>query len=376
MVDPLLALTVFGALTALLALLFWPRRGVMARISQLSHLSSRVLLEDALKHVYTCESVGRPCTLESLAGRLEVSRGKAAELFNRLAEAELTRNTETGPRLTEQGRGSALQLVRTHRLWERYLADRTGVPAGEWHEKAERMEHALSSEETEELAARLGHPAWDPHGDPIPTPDGELPKVERTTLSGVEVGRTVEVVHLEDEPRVIYDALLEDGLELGTRVEVTGRGGNAVHVRGRGREWSLDPVVAGNVTVRLLPEGESADAPVSTLLDVPTGGSARVIGISPACKGAQRRRLLDLGIVRGTVIEAAFRSVGGDPIAYRIRGALIALRREQAEWVRVEVLTDEPVENGRPTEVGPSAGAYSSGEDGRSANSALPEEVA
>jgi len=76
------------------------------------------------------------------------------------------------------------------------------------------------------------------------------------------------------------------------------------------------------------------------------------------------------------VIEAAFRSVGGDPIAYRIRGALIALRREQAEWVRVEVLTDEPVENGRPTEVGPSAGAYSSGGDGRSANSALPEEVA
>lgn len=337
MIDPAVALVAFAAFAALGALLFWPRLGIIARLSQLSHLSERVLLEDALKHVYTCESVGRPCTLESLAGRLEVSRGRAADLFKQLAEAELARNTETGPKLTDEGRSSALQLVRSHRLWERYLADRTGVPAGEWHDRAERMEHALSSEQTEELAARLGHPAWDPHGDPIPTSGGELPRVERTTLSGVDVGRTVEVVHLEDEPRVIYDALLEDGLDVGARLEVVSRDGNAVTIRAHGRERALDMVVAANVTVRLLAEGVRADAPVATLVDLEPGESARVVGISPRCKGAQRRRLLDLGVVRGTVIEAAFRSAGGDPIAYRIRDALIALRREQAEWVRVEL---------------------------------------
>lgn len=338
MIDPVSALTAFGALAAVLALLFWPRRGVVAWLGRMSHLSERVLLEDAVKHVYTCESMGRSCSLESLAGRLEISRGRAAGLLSQLAESGLTRNDESGPRLTEEGRASALQLVRTHRLWERYLADRTGVPAGEWHEKAERMEHALSTEETDELAARLGHPAWDPHGDPIPTSGGELPKVERLTLSGAEPGRTVEIVHLEDEPREIYDALLEDGLDLGARVEVLGRDGNRVRLRARGREWALDQVVARNVTVRHLPEGARADAAVATLLEVEPGGSARVVGISPACKGSQRRRLLDLGVVRGTVIETAFRSAGGDPIAYRIRGALIALRREQAEWVRVEPL--------------------------------------
>lgn len=340
MVDPLIALVVFGALVALTALLLWPRRGIVARVRRISHLSERVLLEDALKHVYTCESVGRACTLESLAGRLDVSRGRAADLLKALAERELTRQTEAGPKLTEQGRSSALQLVRTHRLWERYLADRTGVPAGEWHEEAERMEHALSSEEADELAARLGHPAWDPHGDPIPTAGGELPRVERATLSGVDVGRTVEIVHLEDEPRVIYDALLEDGFDVGSRVEVVGRDRNTVRLRARGREWALDQVVAGNVTVRSLPEGVRADAPVATLVDVRPGESGRVVGISPACKGAQRRRLLDLGVVRGTVVEAAFGSAGGDPVAYRIRGALIALRREQAEWVRVELGAD------------------------------------
>jgi DtxR family Mn-dependent transcriptional regulator len=203
------------------------------------------------------------------------------------------------------------------------------------------MEHALSSEETDELAARLGHPAWDPHGDPIPTSGGELPSVERATLSTVEPGRAVEIIHVEDEPREIYDALLEDGLDVGARVEVLGRDDQRVQVRSRGRDWSIDRLVAGNVTVRRLAEGERADAAVATLMDLPVGDSARVLGISPACKGSQRRRLLDLGVVRGTVIGAVFRSAGGDPIAYRIRGALIALRKEQAEWVRDELLSED-----------------------------------
>ena len=79
----------------------------------------------------------------------------------------------------------------------------------------------------------------------------------------------------------------------------------------------------------------SADAPVRTLVDMAPGERARVVGLSPACQGAQRRRLLDLGVVRGTEVEAALRSATGDPVAYRIRGALIALRREQAAWIRI-----------------------------------------
>lgn len=336
MVDPLIALSVFTGLVAASALLLWPRWGLVARVRRMAHLSERVLLEDALKHVYTCRSIGRECSLESLAGQLEVSTGRAADLLTHLASSGLIRNEPTGPRLTDAGRESALRLVRSHRLWERYLADRTGVPPGEWHAEAERMEHTLSEEQAEALAARLGHPAWDPHGDPIPTAGGELPKMDRLSLAAAEVGRTFEIVHLEDEPRAIYDLLLEDGLDLGARIEVVERTGNAVSVRARGRTWTLETVVARNVTVRALPAGVSADAPVTTLVDLRPGESGRVVGISPACQGSQRRRLLDLGVVRGTVIEAAFRSAGGDPMAYVIRGALIALRREQAAWIRVE----------------------------------------
>lgn len=336
MVDPALALLIFATLVAAAAALFWPKRGILPRMARASRFTERVLLEDALKHVYTCESIGRVCMLESLAGQLEVSTGKAADLLSRLAESGLIRSEESGPLLTDEGRDSALRLVRTHRLWERYLADRTGVPAGEWHAEAERMEHTLSPEEADALAARLGHPAWDPHGDPIPTTGGELPEVERLTLAGVRAGRTVEIIHLEDEPREIFDALLADGLGLGTRLDVVDRSERVVRVRARGREWTLAGPVARNVSVRVLPEGETADQPAATLLDLRPGESGRVVGISPACQGTQRRRLLDLGVVKGTKIRPELRSATGDPVAYSIRGALIALRREQAKWIRVE----------------------------------------
>lgn len=351
MVDPLLALTVFGAFVVVVALLAWPRSGIVARLNRMAHLSERVLLEDALKHVYTCQSIGRVCTLESLAGQLELSTGRAAELLAMLAQSQLIANTPDGPRLTEAGRESALRLVRTHRLWERYLADRTGVPPGEWHEEAERKEHTMSEAEVEALAASLGHPTWDPHGDPIPTAGGKLPKLDRNALSSAAVGRTFEIVHLEDEPRVIYDALLDDGLDLGSRIRVTSNDDSGVGIRSRGRERKLDHVVAGNVTVRLLPESESADQPVRTLLDLRPGESARVVGISPACQGSQRRRLLDLGVVRGTTINAVFRSAAGDPVAYDVRGALIALRREQAEWIRIEIAESTTAGRGANEEV-------------------------
>jgi len=335
MVDPALALLVFGALVALLAVLVWPRFGILPRLRRMSHLSERVLLEDALKHVYMRERMGRDCSLESLAGRLEVSVARAADLLSLLADSGLVRNEERGPQLTDDGRSSALRLVRSHRLWERYLADRTGVPAGEWHEEAERMEHTMSEQDAEALAARLGHPAWDPHGDPIPTAGGELPAARGLSLAGAEPGSTVEVVHLEDEPREIYDALRADGFDLGSRVDVLERSERVVTVHSRGKDWTLDNVVARNVTVRVLPEGMTADAPVRTLADLRPGRGSTVLGLSPACQGSQRRRLLDLGVVRGTRIDAVFRSAAGDPIAYRIRGALIALRREQAAWIRI-----------------------------------------
>ena len=343
-VDPGQALTAFAAVVALLAILLWPRAGVVPRLLQLSRMGERVRLEDALKHVYTCQREGQSCSLESLAGRLEISTARAATLLSGLTQMGMVRTGETGPVLTPDGERSAVRVVRTHRLWERYLADRTGVPAGEWHAQAEQMEHALSAEEVDSLDSRLGHPPWDPHGDPIPTSGGEIPPLRGTGLVAVEPGQTVQVVHLEDEPHEIYDALLDDGLVLGGRLDVLEKTDQSVRLRSMGREWTIDAVMAGNVTVRPLPAGEHTDAARVTLLEAAPNETVRVVRISQACQGSQRRRLLDLGVVRGAEVTPELVSANGDPIAYRIRGALIALRRAQAAEILVERLENHRAE--------------------------------
>ena len=336
MVDPTLALLTFALLAAGGVGLFWPAGGLIGRLRRLANLDERERLEDTIKHIYMCQRSHQRCSLDSLAGRLEISRARAASLISRLAELRLVRTPSTGPALTADGERSAVQIVRTHRMWERYLADRTGVPAGEWHAEAERMEHTLSAEQVDALDTSLGHPIWDPHGDPIPTPTGEMPPDPGFGLLAAEPGRTVEILHLEDEPREIYDALLEDGLSLGARLEILERTDRTIRLRSHGGCLNLDPVTADNVTVRYLAEDEPVDTSLTTLLDAPPGQTVRVVRISRACQGSQRRRLLDLGLVPGTAVTPELTSAAGDPTAYRIRGALIALRRTQAGLIWIE----------------------------------------
>ena len=103
----------------------------------------------------------------------------------------------------------------------------------------------------------------------------------------------------------------------------------------------LDLPTAGNVTVlQLEPAGAPAEEFGRTLEDLSVGHTAEVVGLAPSCQGIQRRRLLDLGVVPGTRIRSELASRSGDPTAFEIRGALIALRREQQRWVRVR-LVDE-----------------------------------
>jgi DtxR family transcriptional regulator, Mn-dependent transcriptional regulator len=321
----------------LVALVLWPRVGLRARRARLHREAERVRLEDALKHLHNYERGGRTGTLENLAGRLAISRGAASDLLSRLSDRGLAREAGAGGwELTEPGRTYALRVLRTHRLWERYLADRTGVPPEQWHAEAERVEHALSPAEAEALAERLGHPRYDPHGDPIPTMGGEIPEPAGVPLTRIEAGRTVVVRHVEDEPPEVFDRLLRLGLVPGMVLEVKGRRGGSLEVRAGGRVVRLRPVDAANVEVEERSGEVAARTPPRTLADAPRGATVRVTGISPACQGPQRRRLLDLGVVPGTAIVPELVSASGDPVAYRVRGALIALRREQASWIAIE----------------------------------------
>ena len=341
MINPLVALLVgLGILGIVLALL-WPNKGVIARSRRQRQMNGRVLREDAVKHIFVTTNNGLHPTLQSVAGTLEISTNEAGELVHDLEQHGLVGLSEGTLYLTDEGRSSALHVLRAHRLWERYLADETGYEETEWHDRAERYEHSTSPDKLEEMAAQLGNPTYDPHGDPIPSPTGRMVQHEGKPLNELEAGEVGRIVHIEDEPNTIYAQLVAEGLFPGLRVQVLENSPQRIRFWGNGDEHVLAPVVAGNLAIApLVADVEDVLTPQRRLSDLNIGEKGRVTKISKACRGAERRRLMDLGVLPGIVIGAEMISPSGDPTAYRIRDALIGLRSEQAAFIYIEPVSD------------------------------------
>jgi DtxR family Mn-dependent transcriptional regulator len=335
MVHPLLALGIATAVVAAAFWLFWPVSGMYWRWSRFRRYSDRTLVEDALKHLYDCEARRHPATILSLSGALGISGQRLAEVVARVEQLKLAKSEGGVYSLTTEGRTYALRIIRVHRLWESYLSDDTGFDASEWHLQAERKEHTTTPEEAEALSARMGHPRFDPHGDPIPTPSGEIVPLPGQPLSDMKPGQVGKIVHLEDEPQDIYAQLLAESLYPGMSVRIFEVSPERISFEAEGEEHVLAPVVAANLSVQVLPEEAKVEEPHERLSSLDPGESATVVGLSSACRGAERRRFLDLGLIPGTEVEAELRSAGGDPTAYRIRGAVIALRSVQADMVQI-----------------------------------------
>lgn len=320
-------------LAALVAvILFVPRTGIVARLRRANREAARILREDALKHVYHYEYSGIACTPDSLAGALGLSRNHAVSLLEELGRRKLISYSGLHITLTDDGRAYALSVVRVHRLWERFLSDETTVQEQRWHEEAEKQEHRLSEEEAQALAKRLGQPLFDPHGDPIPSPGGIVPEQKGKVLRVFEEGDVVRIVHVEDEPGEVYAQLVAAGFFPGTTVRIVTSTLEKIVVEKEGKDIELTMGLAANITALRVPPTKFKREQ-RTLASLSVGANGVVSEISPACRGLQRRRLMDLGIVPGTRIEAEMRGAGGDPTAYRVRGAAIALRRDQAKLV-------------------------------------------
>jgi len=341
MVDPLIALFIAAGITILLMALFWPRRGLVSRWQQAQRMTMRVRSEDALKHLYKSEMGRHTPSIASVAGMLHISLNDAASLINQMEADGLVKTEQGEIALTDNGREAALHIIRAHRLWESYLAEETGYNEEVWHEQADQWEHALTPDEADALSAQLGNPHFDPHGDPIPTATGSIRGHGGRPLPQLTVGTTGRIVHLEDEPEAVYAQLLAEGLHLGQMVHISELQENRIRFWSNGDEHLLAPMVAANISVMPLDRNEvvPADEPESVPLSMLEPGEiAEVIRISPASRGVERRRFLDLGILPGTRITAEFESPSGNPMAYKIRGATIALRENQAQYIRVRRL--------------------------------------
>lgn len=335
--GPGLTLGLLLAGVGLLALVFWPRWGVVARRRRSEGLRDRMQSEDTLKHLYKAELNECRPTLQSVAGASQVSLTRAAEVMGRLQRSGLAEVAGDELRLSATGRQYALNIVRAHRLWEQHLAEQTGVAESKWHREAERQEHFISPEEADRLAARLGHPAYDPHGDPIPTPDGRFAPGAGQPLASLAPGQWGRILHVEDEPESVYAQIRAMNLYPGTVVRLLENTPQRLRILANGEEQVLAPVVAANLTLLPLAPEEPAEIPGSRpLASLRVGEAATVVQLSRKCRGAERRRLMDLGILPGTRIAAEMASPAGRLTAYRVRETLIALRDEQAAMILVE----------------------------------------
>jgi len=304
----------------------WRERRMSAR--------GRQHLEDALKHLFDLEYRGSHGTLASLTGALRLPDRVVLDLVARMQSQGLLTARDREFDLTPEGERLALQVIRAHRLLERYFADEARLPLKDVHAAAEHGEHKLSPEDADRLSASMGHPAVDPHGDPIPTREGYVPPAAGVPATAWPLNQLARVVHLEDEPPISYAQLVAEGIRVGQTMRlIESTPGRLVFTDGL-NEFRLAPAVAANIFLAPAPTTETLTGLIP-LADLHIGSSAEVVSLDDACQGYSRRRLMDLGFTQGARIKAALSTFAGDPHAYEIRGTLVALRRDQSRLVYV-----------------------------------------
>lgn len=171
--------------------------------------------EDYLRAVYRLEERDGVATTAELASELAISAPAASEMIRKLSDQKLVRYRKyKGATLTKQGRDEALMITRRHRLWEVFLIDHLDFAWDQVHDYADRLEHVRSAQLTDRLDKFLGYPSHDPHGDPIPGPDGSIVERDLVSIEGMATGSTGTVRRVSDE----YPELLRYAASLGLRI--------------------------------------------------------------------------------------------------------------------------------------------------------------
>jgi DtxR family Mn-dependent transcriptional regulator len=296
-------------------------------------MSEQIQIQHALKFFAECEYEQLAVTPETLAQKLEIPLPQSRQILQDLNAAGLI-ETELFT-LTESGREYALHVLKAHRLYETYLAKITGHHESQWHRLADEREHELTREDVAKLAKELGHPRFDPHGDPIPSTTGEMPQKRGRLLANHPAGWVGRVVHIEDEPADLYVRIVQAGIATDSILRVEHKDAQTISIRLEGQTFAFPLEVAMNITVVELEGDQGFDESIERLSTLPLGAQAEIVGMSSLCRGLERNRLLDLGVVPGTVTTAELMNPSGSPVGYRIRGACIALRKEQADRIRI-----------------------------------------
>lgn len=212
-------------------------------------------VENYLKHILLLsEGGGELVSMGALATSLSVVPGTATTMVKALADSgHVEHRPRQGVRLTAEGRRLALSVLRKHRLVETFLVTVLKMDWAAVHAEAEQLEHAISDEVLDRLDALLGHPATDPHGDPIPSRQGKLSSQVYATLATCAVAKPLRLVRITDQSAEFLQFAEQKGLLPGATVQVADRNlaaGLVTLKPTRGPALALSLAAAGSILVQ------------------------------------------------------------------------------------------------------------------------------
>jgi DtxR family transcriptional regulator, Mn-dependent transcriptional regulator len=182
-----------------------------------------ISIQDYLKHIYELTENGQSASTTALAKELNISPPSVTGMVQKLASAKpalVEYQKHQGVTLTKEGRKAALEVIRHHRLLEAWLVQTLGYSWDEVHEEAERLEHVISEDFEQRIATAMGHPARDPHGEPIPTADLKMPFDDSLPLSSLRPDQTATVKRIKAPDPELLRYLEGLGLIPGVQLEV------------------------------------------------------------------------------------------------------------------------------------------------------------
>jgi DtxR family Mn-dependent transcriptional regulator len=214
-------------------------------------------MEDYLKAIYKLRERSEQVPTSALADYLKVAPASVTNMCKKLAKLNLlTYEPYQGVKFTPAGEKLALEIIRHHRLIELYLAEALGVPWDQVHDEAEKLEHVISEDLEERMAAALGDPQFDPHGAPIPSRSGVISRPESGRLVDMKAGDKLTVVEVDDDDPELLRYVGEMGLYPGTAIQLLAlapyKGSLTLDIRGK--EHSLSYQVAKTILVAVQDE--------------------------------------------------------------------------------------------------------------------------
>lgn len=178
--------------------------------------------ENYLKVIYHLSNLSpKGVNTNAIAGMLDTKASSVTDMLKKLSDKELVNYQKyQGVFLTDKGKLSAKMIVRNHRLWEVFLVEKLGFAWDEVHEVAEELEHIRSEKLINQLDKFLNFPSFDPHGDPIPNANGEMPTLAKQLLAEIEVGKITTCVGVKDTSVDFLQYLNKQQISLGTNIKV------------------------------------------------------------------------------------------------------------------------------------------------------------